>query len=45
MVYDNANLINLLDKKNVKFISPPNPFFISQDGNKQGMSQNSINKI
>ncbi len=38
MIYDNANLINIINKKTKKFISPPNPFFISDDGNKQGMS-------
>jgi hypothetical protein len=38
MVNDNANIINFVNKKNVYFISPPNPFFLTQDGNKQGMS-------
>lgn len=45
MINDNANLINNLNKINIYFISPPNPFFISQDNNKQNMSQNLINKI
>jgi hypothetical protein len=45
MIYDNANIINLVNKKDIHFISPPNPFFISQDGNKQGMSNTLQNKI
>ncbi len=31
-------MINLANFKKTKFISPPNPFFISEDGNLQGMS-------
>lgn len=35
MVYDNANVISAVNlKKQVNFISPPNPFFLTQDGNK-----------
>jgi len=36
---DNADMINLANFKKTKFISPPNPFFLSEDGNLQGMSQ------
>jgi hypothetical protein len=35
---DNADMINLANFKKTKFISPPNPFFLSEDGNLQGMS-------
>jgi hypothetical protein len=35
---DNADLINAANFKKTKFISPPNPFFLSQDGNLTGMS-------
>jgi hypothetical protein len=35
---DNADMINLANFKKTKFISPPNPFFLSEDGNIQGMS-------
>ena len=31
-------MINLANFKKTKFISPPNPFFLSEDGNIQGMS-------
>lgn len=31
-------MINLANFKKTKFISPPNPFFLSEDGNLQGMS-------
>lgn len=34
---DNADLINIANFKKTKFISPPNPFFLSEDGNINGM--------
>lgn len=40
IIYDNANVITKVNsKKSGIFISPPNPFFLSQDGNKESMSQ------
>lgn len=38
MANDNADLINLANFKKTKFISPPNPFFLSEDGNLSSMS-------
>jgi hypothetical protein len=35
---DNADMINLANFKKTKFISPPNPFFLTEDGNVQGMT-------
>jgi hypothetical protein len=35
---DNAQIINIANFKKTKFISPPNPFFLSEDGNIHGMS-------
>jgi len=37
---DNADMINLAKFKKIKFILPPNPFFLSEDGNLQTMSVN-----
>lgn len=31
-------MINLANFKKTKFISPPNPFFLTEDGNLQGMT-------
>lgn len=39
MANDNADLINIANFKKTKFISPPNPFFFSEDGNAKGMTQ------
>lgn len=38
MINDNTNVINVLNGKAVKFLSPPNPFYLSRDGNKASMS-------
>ena len=38
MINDNVNVINILNGKAVKFLSPPNPFYLSRDGNKSSMS-------
>jgi len=39
MVYDNGRIINSANQRKIgNFISPPNPFFLSQDGNKESMS-------
>lgn len=38
MINDNVNIINILNGKAVKFLSPPNPFYLSRDGNKFSMS-------
>jgi hypothetical protein len=39
IINDNTNVINTLNSKSVKFLSPPNPFYLSRDGNKSSMSQ------
>jgi hypothetical protein len=39
MINDNVHVLNLLNSKAVKFLSPPNPFYLSRDGNKASMSQ------
>jgi len=39
MINDNIHVLNLLNSKAVKFLSPPNPFYLSRDGNKASMSQ------
>ena len=39
MSNDNADMINLANFKKTKFISPPNPFFLSEDGNLTSMHQ------
>lgn len=39
MVYDNGIIINTANQRKIcNFISPPNPFFLSQDGNKESIS-------
>lgn len=45
MANDNADLINLANFKKTKFISPPNPFFLSEDGNLRSMTQQQQNDI
>ncbi len=45
MINDNANVINVLNSKAVKFLSPPNPFYLSRDGNKASMSQTQQTEI
>ena len=45
MINDNANVINVLNSKAVKFLSPPNPFYLSRDGNKAIMSQTQQTEI
>ena len=39
MSNDNVDLINIANFKKTKFISPPNPFFLSEDGNISSMTQ------
>jgi hypothetical protein len=36
---DNVDLINVANFKKTKFISSPNPFFLSEDGNISGMGE------
>ena len=38
MINDNANILKNLNEKRALFLSPPNPFFLSCDGNKTSMS-------
>lgn len=45
MINDNTNAINVLNSKAVKFLSPPNPFYLSRDGNKTSMSQTQQTQI
>ena len=45
MINDNTNVINVLNGKAVKFLSPPNPFYLSRDGNKASMSQTQQTEI
>ena len=45
MANDNADLINLANFKKTKFISPPNPFFLSEDGNLTSMAPNQKEQI
>ena len=42
---DNADMINIANFKKTKFISPPNPFFLSEDGNISSMSQQQKEQI
>ena len=45
MSNDNADMINLANFKKTKFISPPNPFFLSEDGNITSMPQTQKEQI
>lgn len=45
MINDNTDLINALNSKTFKFLTPPNPFFISRDGNRGSMSQTEQDNI
>ena len=45
MINDNTEIIKVLNSKVVKFLSPPNPFFISRDGNKASMSHTQQSEI
>ena len=42
---DNVDMINLANFKKTKFVSPPNPFFLSEDGNIGSMSQEQKSQI
>ena len=37
MINDNIDIINGLNHKRVVYMTPPNPFFLSSDGNKSNM--------
>jgi hypothetical protein len=45
MVSDNAIVIDILNVGTFKFLSPPNPFYLSKDGNKSSMSQTQQTEI
>ena len=45
MINDNVDVINSLNSKAVKYLSPPNPFYLSKDGNKASMSQTQQSEI
>jgi hypothetical protein len=45
MSNDNADMINIANFKKTKFISPPNPFFLSEDGNLNSMAPSQKEQI